>query len=405
MATAPLLNLNSYPDSPYATELKRSAANLRFVPQLESEYRRAALRHSRTLIRVACLLAALLAVLRGTEQVIATPRDMALLVGFSLIVATSCVLAAIAWSTYFERAYSHWASVLVPIRNCIIAWRMADAAAHGQTEMLMILPTLVMGPFFFQGLRYRVALFTCVLSGLSYICSSVFYKMTLPVALHSNAVLFAGVIACAVAARHVEKSSRISFLESHIIEELAQHDALTGTKNRRVLDEYLLRLWHQAIEDSRAIAILLIDVDHFKAYNDRYGHQAGDETLRRVAQTAQRFVRRPLDILARYGGEEFAAVLYDVDGNQAKDVAERIRRAVAELGIEHRGSRTSAAVTVSVGVAIVEPTPERTAGGALQLADQALYEAKVRGRNRVEIMDEAEHRMLVTGVFATISQR
>jgi diguanylate cyclase (GGDEF)-like protein len=111
-----------------------------------------------------------------------------------------------------------------------------------------------------------------------------------------------------------------------------------------------------------------------------------------------------MDLLARYGGEEFAAVLYDIEAGQAKDVAERICRAVAELAIEHRDSRTAVTVTISVGVAVVKASAQRNPRGALQLADQALYGAKVRGRNRVELMDDEEYRMLVTGVFANPSR-
>jgi len=147
------------------------------------------------------------------------------------------------------------------------------------------------------------------------------------------------------------------------------------------------------------MAILLIDIDHFKAYNDRYGHLAGDQALRRVAQSLQSFVNRPLDVLARYGGEEFGAILYDIDAGQAENVADRICAAVRELQIEHLDSRTCACMTISVGVALIEPTQERSARGALQLADQALYGAKKKGRNRVEFMSEAEHALLTTGIF------
>jgi diguanylate cyclase (GGDEF)-like protein len=243
-----------------------------------------------------------------------------------------------------------------------------------------------------------------VLTVVSFFAAAIFCELALPVVIHSGVFLALAVIACAMAARHFERCSRTGFLEDRLIADLAQHDALTGTKNRRVFDEHLTRLWQQAIEDGRAIAVLLLDVDHFKAYNDRYGHLAGDLALRRVAQTVQRFVRRPMDLLARYGGEEFAAILYDVEAGQAKDFAERICHAVAELGIEHRDSRTAVVVTISVGVAVVKATAQRTARGALQLADQALYGAKVRGRNRVEIMDDEEYGMLVTGVFASPSR-
>jgi diguanylate cyclase (GGDEF)-like protein len=405
MVTVSRLSLNAFPDSPYAAELQRGCPNLRFSPKLEAEYLRAHLLHSRTVIRVACMLAALVAAFRGVEQAFAGPWNSILLFDFGLVISGSIMLASIAWSPAFERLYLQWAQIIVPVRNSIVAAHIAEAAAHGQLEMLMVLPIVLLGPFFFLGLRFRTALLSGVLTVASFIAYAIFFELALPVALRSSAFLLMALIACAIAARHLEKWSRTSFLETRFIAELAQQDALTGTKNRRVFDEHLARLWPQAIEDGRAIAILLIDVDHFKAYNDRYGHQAGDEVLRRVAQTVQALVLRPLDVLARYGGEEFAAVLYDVDGNQAMATADRIRRAVEELDIKHRGSRTSAVVTISVGVAVIEPTLERNPRGALQLADQALYEAKVRGRNRVELMNDAEYQMLVTGVFSKDSSR
>jgi diguanylate cyclase (GGDEF)-like protein len=105
-------------------------------------------------------------------------------------------------------------------------------------------------------------------------------------------------------------------------------------------------------------------------------------------------------VIARYGGEEFAAILYDVDAQQAREAAERMRRGISDLGIEHRGSRICSMVTISVGVAAIAPARRRKSRGALQLADEALYKAKTEGRNRVEVMDETEYNVLVTGVFA-----
>jgi diguanylate cyclase (GGDEF)-like protein len=144
----------------------------------------------------------------------------------------------------------------------------------------------------------------------------------------------------------------------------------------------------------------LLDVDHFKPYNDRYGHQAGDVVLRKVAHAIQGCVRRPLDLVARYGGEEFTAILYDTDAGRTESAAERIRKAVEELAIEHRGSRVGSVLTISIGAAVIAPDPRRSPSGALQLADEALYRAKSNGRNRVEIMDDTEYRLLVTGVFS-----
>ena len=405
MSTVSPLSLSAFPDSPYAAELQRASPDLRFSPGLEAEYVCAHLLHSRTLIKVACVLAALLAILRCVEQALGASWNTTLLIGFGVAISGSLMLAWLAFSPAFERLFLPWARIIVPIRNSIVAALIAEAAARGQLEMLMVLPIALSGPFFFLGLRFRTALFTGVLTFVSFAVHAWLFELALPVAVRSCAFLLMALVAFAIAARHLEKWSRTAFLETHLIAELAQLDALTGTKNRRVFDEHLARLWPQGIEDGRAIAILLIDVDHFKAYNDRYGHQAGDQALRQVAQTVQTFVNRPLDVLARYGGEEFAAVLYDADGKDAMSIAERMRRAVEELKIEHGGSRTSAGVTISVGVAVVEPTLERNPRGALQLADQALYEAKVRGRNRVKLMNEAEYRLLVTGVFAMDSSR
>ncbi len=391
---------SAFPDSPYAAELQRGGPALSFGRELEVEYLLAHLLQSRTLIRISCVLGLVLVLMRGTEQALLGAWNSLVPFDFALVLSGSLILACLAWSPAFERHYLSWAGVVVPIRNAILAFHVAAAASRGITEMLIVLPLLLLGPFFFIGLRFRAALFSGIVTVVAMLAGAIVFEMALPLALRISTLLLVSLLACTLAARHLERASRTSFLEKHIIEELAQHDGLTGTKNRRVFDEHLSRLWQHAIQDGSAIAILLVDIDHFKAYNDRYGHQAGDQTLRRVAQTIQKSVVRPLDVLARYGGEEFVAVFFDVDGERVRDTAERVRRAVESLGIEHRGSKTCPLVTISLGLAVVDPTTERDPRGALQLADQALYQAKVKGRNRVEFMDDVEHRMLVTGIFA-----
>jgi diguanylate cyclase (GGDEF)-like protein len=234
----------------------------------------------------------------------------------------------------------------------------------------------------------------------AYAIGTAYFGLPLPLIVRSCVLLLVVGAACSVVARTLEHSARTRLLETHAMAELAQHDALTGVKNRRVFDEHLEQLWRRSIDEDRGIAVLLIDVDHFKAYNDLYGHQAGDRTLHRVAQMLQTFVTRPQDLFARYGGEEFAVLLYDVDGVAAENLATHMRRAIGAMGLEHRDSRLGQIVTVSIGVAIVEPSPERRARGAVQLADEALYQAKTRGRNRVEVLDPSAHKALETGVFA-----
>jgi diguanylate cyclase (GGDEF)-like protein len=396
-------NLGAFPNSPYAAELQRGGGIRTFSPKIEAEYVRAHLQDNRTLIRMACAFALLLTVARGAEQALVGPWEQPQPVIVALVFIASLALAAVAWSSAFERFYLPLAQIVVPLRNSLAAISIARVAGAGQSEALMLLPLMVIGPFYFMGLRFRMALLSVVLTVVSFAVSAAVSDMALPVAVRSFAFLLLTAVACAIAARYLETWSRTSFLESHLIEELAHHDTLTGLKNRRVFDEHLERLWQQAIEESRSLAILMVDIDHFKAYNDRYGHQAGDQTLRRVAQALQGFVARPGDVLARYGGEEFAVILYDIDAVHAEALGERMRRAVSELAIEHRESQVGVIVTISVGVAVVEPSEERKSRGALQLADQALYEAKVLGRNRVELLDDAAHRLLVTGVFSKTS--
>lgn len=165
--------------------------------------------------------------------------------------------------------------------------------------------------------------------------------------------------------------------------ELAMRDSLTGIPNRRAFEDALKQEWRLALRTQHTISLLLIDVDFFKQYNDRYGHLAGDECLRNVAATLQHAVQRPTDMLARYGGEEFALILPDTPQHGAKDVATRLCSAVRHLEIEHEGADTHK-VTISIGVASTMPASGGTPEELVAAADQALYRAKHNGRNRVE---------------------
>lgn len=388
-----------FPDSPYARELQRADPAGRFRPDLEAEYSRQDLASKRGLIRTICGAAVLLSVGHGAEQLATGHSGGLLLAELGTLVLSSGVLASLSWSAAFGRWYRPAANLLVPLRSVAAAAHFAAGAVAGEVWLLITLPVMVISAFFFLGLRLRAALIAATLTAVSFAGCALLYGVELPLTVRCCMYLAVTLIGCVIAVRQLEKCSRRSFLEGHLIAEMAQRDALTGTRNRRVFDERLTRIWHLAAADGSSIAILLIDVDHFKAYNDRYGHLAGDEALREVARAVQRFVHRPLDVLARYGGEEFAVILYDITGKAARTLAERMRCAVQDLGIEHLDSPTSETVTISVGVAAIEPTLERESRGALQLADQALYEAKTQGRNTVQVLDEAEYQVLVTGIF------
>jgi diguanylate cyclase (GGDEF)-like protein/PAS domain S-box-containing protein len=169
------------------------------------------------------------------------------------------------------------------------------------------------------------------------------------------------------------------------LEVLATEDSLTGLANRRRFDEQLEAEWARAYRDRSSLALLMIDVDHFKAYNDEYGHPAGDACLRAVARVIAAETQRSSDIAARYGGEEFAVLLPNTDAAGCARIGERIHRAIAAAGLVHSANRASGYVTASLGGAACRPSMERTSGAAalVEAADQALYAAKQAGRNRL----------------------
>jgi diguanylate cyclase (GGDEF)-like protein len=186
-------------------------------------------------------------------------------------------------------------------------------------------------------------------------------------------------------------------LEHGIARADATRDALTGLANRRHFDSRLAAAWKAAGNAGHALTVMLIDVDHFKAYNDTYGHQAGDEALRAVARTLGAEAGKA-GLLARYGGEEMALLAAGLGEREAEALASRMRKAVEALGVPHAGAPDIGKLTVSIGGTCIEPLPGRSATGALQLADQNLYAAKRLGRNRV-VFDHDQYALMQTGSF------
>ena len=168
-------------------------------------------------------------------------------------------------------------------------------------------------------------------------------------------------------------------------EKLSLLDGLTGLSNRRHFDFFLTNEWRRAARGNKPLSLILFDVDSFKALNDHRGHLAGDECLRKIGECVRSFGKRPGDLAARYGGEEFAVVLADADAGPAAEIAERLRVAIRDLQIPHGHSDVDRWVTVSVGVATLNPQMEASEKDLIRLADTAMYESKQSGRNRVTV--------------------
>jgi diguanylate cyclase (GGDEF)-like protein len=166
------------------------------------------------------------------------------------------------------------------------------------------------------------------------------------------------------------------------LEQLVAIDPLTGVANRRAFDNTIEREWSRALRAQRPLAVAMLDIDHFKLYNDSYGHREGDVCLQKIAQVCSASIVRASDLFARYGGEEFAVVLGDADPIAGIVVAERVRAAVEALSIPH-AEKEGGIVTVSIGVASMTPERSLKPGELIERADKALYQAKHGGRNRV----------------------
>ena len=168
---------------------------------------------------------------------------------------------------------------------------------------------------------------------------------------------------------------------------LSTTDGLTGVANRRFFDESLISEWQRSARSQESLSLLMIDIDHFKLYNDRYGHLAGDECLRRVAQVLDECIKRSGEVVARYGGEEFAVLMPSTEMNAAVLVAQRCLDGVVKAGIPHADSPTSPRLTLSIGVATLIPAQGVNPNTLVERADIALYEAKRSGRARLQRAD------------------
>ena len=202
----------------------------------------------------------------------------------------------------------------------------------------------------------------------------------------------------------LERQLRLAFLQSVLLtresekkqalnerlERMAREDGLTGLANRRYFDERLAIEWERAARDGRTVALLMMDVDHFKAFNDFYGHPAGDACLASIGGVLRDAARRPGDLAARYGGEEFVVLLPGTDVAGAVEVAERVLAGIMALAIPHEASSAGEGVTASIGVAVRSPVPAALPQRLVDAADAALYDAKRQGRRCVVVALEQD---------------
>ena len=259
---------------------------------------------------------------------------------------------------------------------------------------------IYMFAYFLSGVPPRKMLAVCTLAGgLSFL---LLYGMQTPInfVMFFYAVVFSNGIGFLLAHLMISKD-RMSFLQARLLEidqvksramsqefaRLSREDPVTGLANRRFFNEVLIQEWELARHSNEPLSIVFIDIDHFKAYNDSYGHLHGDDALVKVAEVFKRYLRRSADLAARYGGEEFILLLPNTPREGASQVAEKMLQAVDQLQIPHRASPSAPHVTASFGVATWYPTKQATLtiDQLIHQADSAVYQAKALGRHRVRL--------------------
>jgi len=401
MTIANRFPVEDLPDLPHARQLKAGFPWLTFDGELETEFRRMHFDATLSHIRVNLSLAIVITIAFSAMDAMVLGRNLnriPAMIHMWLVIPILLIGLAASFSRHRHRIYPPLALIAATILGLSVAAIEIIAALGGVSILFPCLVLTAMFIYFMGGLTFYQALASNLVVTFAYLAVGTALQLQgREFSYDALALVAVNLFGASVVYMH-EKTSRMRFLEAALLRELVARDGLTGIQNRRMFDQHIQRAWQQAVRESERVAVLLIDIDCFKDYNDRYGHQAGDECLRAVAHSLSQCARRPLDFTARYGGEEFAVVLYEASREYVAEVLTRIQRSIAELNIPREASRVASRLTVSIGAAFVLPDANRTHDGLVQLADEALYSAKEQGRNRVVVM-EAEYHTLRTGRF------
>lgn len=370
--------------SPYAGELQKGFPLLRFTGTIEKEFRESYCLLIKPRFRVALLTGFILIitfeildrVLLADHAVIWTT-----VVRFGVLMPVLAVSGIAIEIKRFRRKVLSLVFITALIAGLgiitifIINYHIASYIRYES----LILTTAVV--YFVTGLLFRENIACCGLVMAVYLTAAIVSGINASIIVSSGLFLLLMNIIGAGGSYIIERAIRSNYLHRKILKNMAEHDGLTGIYNRHTFNERYDRLWRQAARDRKSVAVIMIDVDWFKHYNDTHGHLAGDQCLIRIASTLAQYERRPLDIVARFGGEEFVVVLYDTTIDHVRDTSEMIRNGVDTLGIDREGPGDAHHVTISIGCAIMAPAQATEPQELIRRADEALYQAKNRGRN------------------------
>jgi diguanylate cyclase (GGDEF)-like protein len=386
----PELLSNTSP-SPYRSAYEKGYGWLRFDGNLEGEFQAFYTEGHLTRVRVAAyLVIALFIAFIGID--LATLPEPVSYWTTKIRVGLIVPMAALLYVTYAPKLRGYVgqavyiAALVAGVGTVLVIGTALKLGTQIPYEGILLVALFI---YLIACLQWRRALFANMATLFAFVAMELMYQTDPQARLYQIIFMVAANAVGAYGGYFLEHSSRTMFLVNNLLNELAELDGLTGLSNRRTLNIHLDRIWKQAIRDKQDVAIAMIDVDHFKKYNDRYGHLQGDAALRAVADVIAHYARRPLDITARYGGEEFAVVWYHPSATELPRMAEIMTKAVVALGMPHADSEIGS-LSISVGVAIMRPLKGEDSADLVRLADVALYDAKHQGRNRVVVKQPSD---------------
>lgn len=369
--------------SPYAQQLEKGFPWLRFNPTLEVGFRETCFRQHLVRLRIHILLGVVLFMgLAAIDRFFLPPLAM----HWSLIMRLGVMplLGAVTLCLSFcVRRRAMVGLVMTCLLAAAVGVLMINgfSARDGFVAAIGGMTLLSVYVYFMAELLF----FEALLCGLLMLGAFLVTGLIAPIPremvfYHAIFLAFANIFG-AVGLYTLELSRRRDYLQQRLLNDQADRDPLTGLYNRRYLTAHCRDLWRLASVETRPIAVLMVDVDRFKAYNDAYGHMAGDTALARVATALSTQARQKRDVVARFGGEEFAIICYDVNLERAERQAAALTRAVEDLGLPHPDGNDGR-LTISIGLAVDIPPPGHAPELLINRADQALYLAKEAGRNR-----------------------
>ncbi len=370
----------------YDEQLKAGFDGLRFSDFLENEFRDDYLSQNFQKSRLVTGLSLIVVVIITLINTFAADGPAPMIGRYGMMLMAPILLVTML-SSYIGHRFVYHSLLALSALIIGIAGSVVDVQASlagqgyyfsGQIGWIFIIWSML-------GLLFSPAAALCAVVSIVYLVCAIFVGLPFEEVLFEGFMLLNVNLLGGYSCYKIEHAARRTFLESRILNQRAERDGLTGLFNRRAFDEHMERIWRQSRRDNEPFAIMLIDIDHFKPYNDLYGHQAGDDALKNVASVIAASVQRPLDIAARYGGEEFALVLYGTNEEYVRELPELLRQDILGLGAVHEAATHTKVLSVSIGMAIVHPDSGRSFAGAIQMADEALYQAKEEGRNRVII--------------------